>query len=297
MLGNGTTVSEFALSTTTPTAGGVVIRSSLPSRPMSIGGTNNAVAGINLTDAELAQIFTTASGTVTFGDSSQTGNITFTTATPATTPGAATAVVQSTTGPGQIILDDTGSGTGLNGNSGTVTLTPGTGDTAAFSETFDTPNLGTGKTLTPAGSVSDGNGGSDYAATFVVNTTGAIVSAVTTITTASTSQALVVYGTPVTFTATVAAVSGSSAPSQGSVDFFDVNTGVDLGAGTFAGVTAGSNPPNDTWTLSTTPKTLNVTTADAIRASYSPGTGFGDSSGTVSQCVSILATSAQRGTV
>ena len=54
---------------------------------MSIGGTNNAVTGINLTDAELAQIYTTASGTVTFGDSSQTGNITFTTATPATTAG------------------------------------------------------------------------------------------------------------------------------------------------------------------------------------------------------------------
>ena len=51
---------------------------------MSLGGTNNAVAGINLTDAELAQIQTTATGTVTIGDSSQTGNITFTTATPAT---------------------------------------------------------------------------------------------------------------------------------------------------------------------------------------------------------------------
>ena len=94
---------------------------------MSIGGNNNAVNGISLTAAELAEIYTTASGTVTFGDSSQTGNITFATATPATTAGAATVVVQSTTGPGQIILDDTGSGTGLNGNGGTVTLTPGTG--------------------------------------------------------------------------------------------------------------------------------------------------------------------------
>ena len=92
---------------------------------MSIGGTNNAVTGINLTDAELAQIYTTASGTVTFGDSSQTGNITFTTATPATTPGASTVVVQSTTGPGQIILNDTGTGTGLNGNGGSGHPDPG----------------------------------------------------------------------------------------------------------------------------------------------------------------------------
>ena len=55
-LHNKDTVSKFAPgSTTTDTAGGVVIRSSLPTRPMSLGGTNNAVAGINLTDAELAQ--------------------------------------------------------------------------------------------------------------------------------------------------------------------------------------------------------------------------------------------------
>ena len=93
-----------------------------------MGGTNNAVAGINLTNAELAQIYTTASGTVTIGDSRQTGNITFTTATPATTAGASTVVVQDPTGPGQIILDDgAGTGTGLDGNGGTVTLTPGTG--------------------------------------------------------------------------------------------------------------------------------------------------------------------------
>ena len=70
----GNTVSKFAPgSTTSPTAGGVVIRSSLPTRPMSLGGTNSAVVGVNLTDAELARIQTTATGTITVGDSSQTG--------------------------------------------------------------------------------------------------------------------------------------------------------------------------------------------------------------------------------
>ena len=39
------------------------------------------------------------------------------------------------------------------------------GDTAAFSETFDTQNVGIGKTLTASGSVNDGNGGNDYAVT------------------------------------------------------------------------------------------------------------------------------------
>ena len=106
----------------------VTIRSSLPSRPMSIGGGASDVQGINLTDAELAQIQTTATGTVTIGDSTQTGNITFKTATVATTPGASTLVVQSAGGPGQIILNDNGgSGTALDGRVGTVSLTPGTG--------------------------------------------------------------------------------------------------------------------------------------------------------------------------
>ena len=86
------TVSKFTPTSSIcePTAGGVVIRSSQESNPMSVGGTNNAVAGVSLTDAELAQIFTTSTGTVTVGDNAQTGSITFTTATVATTPGAST---------------------------------------------------------------------------------------------------------------------------------------------------------------------------------------------------------------
>lgn len=94
---------------------------------MSLGGTNNtAVAGINLTNAELARIVTTSHGTITFGDTSQTGNITFTTSTPATTAGAATVVVQS--GAGQTIFDDAAStSAALNGAGGAITLTSGTG--------------------------------------------------------------------------------------------------------------------------------------------------------------------------
>ena len=37
-----------------------------------------------------------------------------------------------------------------------------------------TKNVGTGKTLTPAGSVNDGNSGNNYTVTFVANTTGVI---------------------------------------------------------------------------------------------------------------------------
>ena len=123
------TVNKFSPASTTPTASAVVIQSSVESRPMLIGGSNSSpVAGINLTSAELAQIYTTVTGTVTIGDSQQTGNITFSTATPVTTAGAAVKVLQSTTGTGQIILDEGASGgTALNGNGGTVTLTAGTG--------------------------------------------------------------------------------------------------------------------------------------------------------------------------
>ena len=105
----------------------VTIRSSLPSRPMFLGGNNNAAtAGINLTSAELTRIFTTGSATINIGDSSQTGSITFASVTPATVPGVAINVLQSISGPGPIVLDD-GTGTGLDGNGGTVTLQPGSG--------------------------------------------------------------------------------------------------------------------------------------------------------------------------
>src|SRR4029077_8204552 len=106
----------------------ITIRSSVPSRPISLGGTNNgAVAGINLTSAELASIVTTSTGIITIGDSSQTGNITISTATLATTAGAKTIVMQSATGGGQIVLDDGAGSTALNGNGGSISLTAGTG--------------------------------------------------------------------------------------------------------------------------------------------------------------------------
>jgi hypothetical protein len=122
----GGITAEFT-STLAPSPVGVVIRSSLATLPMNIGG-GSPGEGINLTNAALAQVETTATGTITFGDSTQIGDITFTSATPATTVGAGTVVVQSTTGAGQIVLDDDGgAGMGLDSSGGTVTLTPGTG--------------------------------------------------------------------------------------------------------------------------------------------------------------------------
>lgn len=62
-------------------------------------------------------------------------------------------------------------------SAGAPTLTSGSivsGDSAAFSQTFDNKNAGTGKTLTAAGTVTDGNGGANYAVTFVTDNTGVI---------------------------------------------------------------------------------------------------------------------------
>ena len=60
-------------------------------------------------------------------------------------------MIQSTAGPGQIILDDaSGSGTGLNGNGGEVTLTPGTGG-------IQTTLYATGTPLATSGFAAGGN--------------------------------------------------------------------------------------------------------------------------------------------
>ena len=68
------------------------------------------------------------------------------------------------------------------------TITSGslaTGDTADFTETYSTKNVGTGLTLTPSGTVNDGNGGHNYTYTFVPVSTGVITPAPLTITATS----------------------------------------------------------------------------------------------------------------
>ena len=144
---------------------------------MLIGGTNsNPVAGINLTSAELARIFTTSSGTITIGDPNQTGNITLNTATPATTAGAATVVVQSTSGGGQIILDNHTGGTGiaLSGNTGAVALTAGTGGIVeAGTNVMGTADIGSASTvsLTSAGAIGASGQAVQLAATILTSNT------------------------------------------------------------------------------------------------------------------------------
>ena len=62
-------------------------------------------------------------------------------------------------------------------SSGTPTITSGSpafGDGEDFVQSFDTKDVGVGKTLAPSGVMDDGNGGANYAVTFVADTTGEI---------------------------------------------------------------------------------------------------------------------------
>jgi len=86
---------------------------------------------------------------------------------------------------------------GTTASSGTPTVTAGTlatGDTiAAITQTFDNRNVGTNKVLTPAGVVTDGNAGDNYALTLATVATGEITTRAITVT--ASTQARVYDGT------------------------------------------------------------------------------------------------------
>jgi hypothetical protein len=87
-----------------------------------------------------------------------------------------------------------------------------TGDTAIFTETYDNQNFGSGKTLTPSGSVNDGNGGNNYSYTFVPGANGTITAATLTYTA---NAAIMTYGSAVpSLNGTVGGFVGSE--TQGS---------------------------------------------------------------------------------
>ncbi len=124
----GVTANPLATASAAILAATIIVRTSVPSLPMSIGGSDNAVTGVNLTALELNDL---QSSGIIIGDSSQTGDITLTNAV-FTVP---VTVIQSADGSGQIILNDSGFGQGL--TAPVVSLAAGLGgivevDTEAF---------------------------------------------------------------------------------------------------------------------------------------------------------------------
>src|SRR5439155_4088099 len=86
---------------------------------------------------------------------------------------------------------DTKAYDGTTGSSATPTITSGSlaaGDTGSFSQSFNSRNVGTGKTLTPVGSVNDGNGGANYTVTFNTVSNGVITARAITMTAVSNSK-------------------------------------------------------------------------------------------------------------
>ncbi|MBP6974862.1 MAG: peptidoglycan-binding protein [Candidatus Pacebacteria bacterium] len=74
---------------------------------------------------------------------------------------------------------------GDDSSSGVPTVTSGTlagGDSLDFTQSYDSKNIGTGKTLTPDGEVDDGNGGANYTVTPADDTTGVITARVLNVT-------------------------------------------------------------------------------------------------------------------
>ncbi len=86
-------------------------------------------------------------------------------------------------------------------SSGTPVITSGAlqgGDTiSASAQTFDNANVGTGKTLTPTATISDGNSGNNYTVTLATVSTGTITTRALTIT-ASSANSRVYDGTTAT---------------------------------------------------------------------------------------------------
>ncbi len=79
------------------------------------------------------------------------------------------------------------------------------GDMPEFTETYSARNVGTGLTLTPSGTVNDGNGGHNYTYTFVAVSTGTITPALLTVTAKNDGKA---YGQTLTFAGTEFTTSG-----------------------------------------------------------------------------------------
>lgn len=111
-------------------------------------------------------------------------------------------------------------------------------DTSAFLQTFDTPAAGTGKTLTPSGTVNDGNNGLNYAITFAPPIqTGVIEKA---------NPALTVTNSPVLYNGQPQAAVVSAGSVAGTVNniLYNGTSSLPVKAGTYA-ITAdftSSNP-------------------------------------------------------
>ncbi len=222
----------------------------------------------------------TPSGTVTDGN----GGLNYTVTFANDTTGVITArAITVTAGTDTKVYD------GMTTSAATPTITTGTlatGDTANFTETFDTKNVGTDKTLTPSGTVTDGNGGLNYTVTFANDTTGVITARAITVTAGTDTK---VYDGTTTSAATPAITVGTLAPDDTAnfTEAFDTkNVGTDKTLTPSGTVTDGNGGLNYTVTFAN--DTTGVITARAITVTAGTDTKVYD--GTPSSSVSPTVT-------
>ena len=154
---------------------------------------------------------------------------------------------------------------GTTASTGVPTITTGTlatGDTAVWTQTFNNKNVGTAKTLTPAGVVSDGNSGNNYSVSFVNNTTGVITARAITVTAATDSK--IYDGT--TASAGVPTITTGTLATGDTVVWTQTYNNKNVGIGktlTPAGVVSDGNSGNN-YSVSFVNNTTGVITARAI---------------------------------
>jgi len=146
----------------------------------------------------------------------------------------------------------------------------GLGDTASFIETYNDKNVGTGKTLTPSGTVTDSNSGNNYSYTFASSTAG-VITAEPLIITATTNTK--VYDGNISVaaipTVTSGTIFGSDKLSLSCIETYDtaiVNIGKTLTPSSSCNVNDSNNGLNYTYTLN--PVTTGVITQAMPELSY-----------------------------
>ena len=114
---------------------------------------------------------------------------------------------------------------------------PGRGRRGGLQRTYNSENAGIGKTLTAAGSVSDGNGGGNYAVTLAANTAAAIAARAITVAAATGTKG---YDGTTSSTAAPAVTSGNLATGDAAAftetyDTRNAGTGKTLRGGRLGG--------------------------------------------------------------
>jgi hypothetical protein len=169
---------------------------------------------------------------------------------------------------------DTRTYNGTQASSVVPVLTAGTlagTDTNGFLQTFSTRNVGTGLTLTPSGSVNDGNSGHNYAVTFVNNSTGVITPELLTV--VPVTSAKVYDGTTASTGIPTLVVGSISTGDSASLTqtFASKNVGTGLILTPSASINDGNGGNNYTITLisenlgSITPRPLVVTAQSNLK--------------------------------